>query len=407
MKHKLHTPDGVRDIYGVECKNKLEIQKQLTASMHLFGYHDIETPSFEFYNVFRKEIGSIPEQELYRFFDRDGNIVSLRPDITPSIARACAVLLEHEEMPTRLCYCGNTFANHKSYLGRLHEITQLGAELIGDESIEADAEMIAMMVEGLKSVNLKDFQIRIGHVDYLESLYLATGLSEEDLTAIRLLIRNQNYYGAIQKLREHGVSETAIAGFEKLDDLHGGYEILGMAASYVSDPKAKAAIVRLLKIYSLLLQYGVESYVTFDLSMSSNYGYYSGILFSAFTHGTGDAIIRGGRYDHLLEKFGKCSAAIGYAVYVNELMNALKHQQISLSISQPILLVYSMELQSQAITLAKELRAKGRAVQLFMSSNKEELDQKHVFEYGVRNQASKVYYLEAAGKLVEITDGSE
>lgn len=175
MEQKLHTPEGVRDIYNKECEIKLALQKKLSTVLHLYGYQDIQTPTFEYYDVFRKEIGSISTRELYKFFDRDGNILALRPDITPSVARAAATLFEGEDMPIRLCYAGNTFINHTSYQGRLKENTQLGAELIGLDSIEADAEMLAMVVDGLKQTGLKEFQVNIGHVDFIQSLLETTG----------------------------------------------------------------------------------------------------------------------------------------------------------------------------------------------------------------------------------------
>ena len=132
MRQKiLHTPEGVRDIYKVECRKKLALQEKLHHVLHLYGYHDIQTPTFEYFDVFRKEIGSISVKELYKFFDREGNILALRPDITPSVARAASALYEIEEMPMRLCYIGNTFINHSRYQGRLRENTQLGADLSG------------------------------------------------------------------------------------------------------------------------------------------------------------------------------------------------------------------------------------------------------------------------------------
>ncbi len=122
MKQLLHTPEGVRDIYNQECAKKLAVQDKLHEMFHLYGYHDIQTPTFEYFDVFRKEIGTISSRELYKFFDREGNTLVLRPDITPSIARAAATLYEQETMPIRLCYIGNTFINHSSYLGRLKGI---------------------------------------------------------------------------------------------------------------------------------------------------------------------------------------------------------------------------------------------------------------------------------------------
>ena len=149
MKHLLHTPEGVRDIYNEECAVKLALQNRLHRVLHLYGYHDIQTPTFEFFDVFRKEIGTIPSRELYKFFDREGNTLVLRPDITPQIARVAATLLGDEGIPSRLCYVGNTFVNFSSYQGRLREHTQLGAELLGIDSPEADAEMLALVVECL------------------------------------------------------------------------------------------------------------------------------------------------------------------------------------------------------------------------------------------------------------------
>ena len=181
MEQKLHTPEGVRDIYSNECRAKLAVQDKLHQVLHLYGYQDIQTPTFEYFDVFRKEIGTISSRELYKFFDREGDTLALRPDITPSIARAAATLFETEDFPIRLCYVGSTFINHSSYQGRLKESTQLGAELIGIDSVEADAEMIAMVVDGLKKVGLKEFQVNIGHVDFLQSLMEATGLSKEQI----------------------------------------------------------------------------------------------------------------------------------------------------------------------------------------------------------------------------------
>ena len=96
MKKKLHTPEGVRDIYNVECGKKLALESRLKKVFHLYGYHDIQTPTIEYFDVFREEIGTTPANDLYKFFDKDGNTLVLRPDITPSIARASATLFKDE-----------------------------------------------------------------------------------------------------------------------------------------------------------------------------------------------------------------------------------------------------------------------------------------------------------------------
>lgn len=391
MEQKLHTPEGVRDIYNKECETKLALQKILSTVLHLYGYQDIQTPTFEYDDVFRKEIGSTSTQELYRFFDRDGNILALRPDITPSVARAAATLFESEDFPIRLCYVGNTFINHTSYQGRLKENTQLGAELIGLDSIEADAEMLAMVVDGLKKTGLKEFQINIGHVDFSQSLLEATGLEEEEREEIRTLIANRNYFGVEEILDNRAVKGSVKEAFHILPELIGGPEILEDAARIAPNVNARLAITRLQQIYKLLKLYKAEDHITFDLSMLGSYGYYTGIVFRAYTYGTGDAVVRGGRYDHLLEKFGKNTPSIGFAIIVDELMSALNRQKIAVQTGKRNLLVYTEATEKWAISLAGTFRSKGKNIEMIKREPEEE---REVYEaYGKRSSIASILYL--------------
>jgi ATP phosphoribosyltransferase regulatory subunit len=114
----LHTPEGVRDIYGKEYAKKLAIEQKLQQAIHCFGYEDIQTPSIEFFDVFSKEIGTTPSKELYKFFDKEGNTLVLRPDFTPSIARCAAKYFMEEKVPLRFSYNGNTFTNTSNLQGK-------------------------------------------------------------------------------------------------------------------------------------------------------------------------------------------------------------------------------------------------------------------------------------------------
>ena len=165
---RLHTPEGVRDIYGKECKNKHFLINTMEETVKRYGYSFIETPSFEFIDIFGSEVGTTPSKELYKFFDREGNTLALRPDMTPSIARAASKFFDPDIKPVRLSYYGNVFVNNNSYQGRLKESTQLGCEFMGDNSIDADSEIIALAVNNLLKVGLADFQISIGHVDIFQ-----------------------------------------------------------------------------------------------------------------------------------------------------------------------------------------------------------------------------------------------
>ena len=397
MEQKLHTPEGVRDIYNKECETKLTLQKKLNTVLHLYGYQDIQTPTFEYYDVFREEIGSTSTRELYKFFDREGNILALRPDITPSIARAAATLFETEDFPIRLCYAGNTFINHTSYQGRLKENTQLGAELIGLDSIEADAEMIAMVADGLQKVGLNEFQVSIGHVDFIRGLLEAAELEAAQSAEIRTLITNRNYFGIEEILDANKVKESVRNAFHLLPELVGGPEVLEDALKIAPDRGARLGITRLQRIYRLLELYGANEHVTFDLSMMGSYGCYTGVIFRAYTYGTGDAVVRGGRYDHLLEKFGKKTPSIGFAIILDELMNALNRQKIAVESIHQNLVVYTEETEKQAISLACSFRGKGRNIELVKRENTQE---RAVYEdYARRTGASAMLYLRDDEKI--------
>ena len=387
-KSLLHTPEGVRDVYGEEYARKLFVEKKLHDTIHLYGYQDIQTPTFEYYDVFREEIGSTSTQELYKFFDREGNILALRPDITPSVARAAATLFDTEDFPLRFCYVGNTFINHTSYRGKLKENTQFGAELIGLDSVEADAEMIAMVADALKKTGLEEFQISIGHVDFLQSILSAAELDEETVERIRELIGNRNFFGAEELLEEKDVKKEIKEAFAILPELMGTEDVLDKAQQFAISDKAKAAIERLRQINHLLCLYNASDHVTFDLSMSGGYGYYTGIVFRAYTYGTGDAVVRGGRYDHLLEKFGKETPSIGFAIIVDELMSALNRQKIAVETREIHLIVYTEDTEKWALSLAKNFRAKGKCVGMYKRETGEQKE--HFMQYAKRQRRVKL-----------------
>lgn len=401
MKRVLHTPEGVRDIYNVECGKKLALEGRLKKIFHLYGYHDIETPTFEYFDVFRKEVGTIPSRDLYKFFDKDGNTLALRPDITPSIARVSATLFKDETLPVRLCYTGNTFINHSNYQGRLRETTQMGAELMGDDSVEADAEMIALVVECLSTIGLKEFQLSLGNVDFFQSLIEDACLDEEAEERVRELINNRNFFGVEEFLESIRVKRSSKEAFAALNDLVGGVATLAQAKNIAPNSKGVMAIRRLEKIYDTLKLYGVEKFVTFDFSMSGTYGYYSGIIFRVYTFGTGDAIVKGGRYDRLTEKFGKQSPAIGFAIVVDELMNALVRQKVRIVYTRKnTIVLYDEERKREALSLARDFRRKAKDTELIRKDEDKSLET--YVEYGNEYYAGNMIYLQKSGEITMI-----
>ena len=299
MKKKLlHTPEGVRDIYNEECEKKLILQEHLHQVLTTYGYHPIQTPTFEFFDIFGKEIGTTPSKELYKFFDREGNTLVLRPDITPSIARSAAKYFMDEDMPIRLCYMGNTFINNSSYQGRLKESTQLGAELIGDTSVDADAEILSMVVECLLAAGLKEFQISVGHAEFFSGLLEAAGISEDTEEELRNLIANKNFFGVEELIETLSLPDELNQLFLMLGNPDTGLDELARAKVLAKDyPCILNAVCNLEEIYHVLEIYDITKYISIELGLISSYQYYTGILFAGYTFGSGEAIVKGGGND--------------------------------------------------------------------------------------------------------------
>lgn len=364
-KRLLHTPEGVRDIYGKEYARKLAVEHTLQKTVWSYGYESIQTPTFEFFDVFSRRIGTTPSKELYKFFDKEGNTLVLRPDFTPSIARCAAKYFMDESAPVRFCYTGNTFTNTSNLQGKLKEVTQLGAELINDNSVEADAEMISLVVEALKSTGLNRFQVTIGQVEYFRGLCQEAGLDEETEEALREYVSGKNYFAVQELLEERRVEEPYKSIFLKVADMTGNMTSLAEARALVRNPRSLEAVARLERLYELLELYGTAHFVAFDLGMLSKYHYYTGVIFKAYTYGIGDALVKGGRYDSLLRQFGKEAPAVGFVVVIDDLLEALSRQRV-----EPKLrpgreaLYYTPQNFAEKLSQAKALRESGLAVEL-------------------------------------------
>lgn len=394
----LHTPEGVRDIYNGECARKLAVQEKISGVFHLYGYEDIETPTFEYFDIFNKERGSVTSQEMFKFFDRDNNTLVLRPDMTPAIARCVSKYFSDETMPVRLCYRERTFTNNSSYQGRFKEITQTGVELIGDDKSSADAEMIVMVIEALKAAGLTEFQVEVGQVEFFRGLMEEAGMDRETGERLRELIENKNYFGVEELISGRNLPEALKTVFLRLPELFGTLEQLGQVKTMVQNRRSLEAIERLEKVQAILESYGVAEYVSYDLGMLSKYQYYTGIIFKAYTYGTGEYVVTGGRYDKLLVQFGKDVPAIGFAIVIDQLMVAMARQKIVIPVETgDAVVLYDMEAQEQAVKLAMELRQSGKRTILIRKSSKTDLE--GYKEYGIRRGYQRLL-VAAAGQEV-------
>ena len=221
----LHTPEGVRDIYGDELLKKNEIGEKLHKKVNSFGFRDISTPTFEFFDIFSGDIGTTPSREIFKFFDKENNTLALRPDFTPSVARAAVKYFE-EELPIRLCYMGNTFSNRSDLQGKLKEVTELGAEYMGDPSVEADAEMIKLAVELLDAAGLQDYRICIGNAQFFLGICEEGKIGEKERSLLTGYILDKNYFGMEDILNELNLSPEVRLTLNSLSSYVGNADIL-------------------------------------------------------------------------------------------------------------------------------------------------------------------------------------
>ena len=393
-KQNLRTPDGVRDIYDMECRRKMVLQQKLHQVLHSYGYHDIQTPSFEFFHIFGNDIGTTPSKDLYKFFDKEGNTLALRPDFTPSIARSAATYYMEEDMPVKLCYIGNTFVNSSDYQGRLKENTQCGAELIGDGTVAADAEILAMAVSCLEQAGLRHFQISVGHARYFQALAEAAGLDEDMTDNLQRLILNKNFLGLEDLIRDTDLPEELKQLFYLLGKFNTTAEDLRQACLLAADyPQILTSLQELQELGDFLSYYGIEKYISFELGIISRFTYYTGIIFSGYTFGTGQPVISGGRYDRLLSYFGKDAPAIGFAVVVDQLQAALTRQKITIPVSeQSALIVYQPACARDAVRRSILLRSKGIHTELLMMTEGRSKDD--YAHYAVSHHIQKVEFFE-------------
>lgn len=396
----LHTPEGVRDIYDAECKKKKKVISQIHHVLELYSYQDIDTPSFEYFDIFNMDKGSAASNEMYKFFDRNNNTLVLRPDITPSIARSVAKYYPEEQLPIRLCYAGNTFLNTHQHQGKLSEFTQIGGELINDDSSAADAEIIACVIHCLLAAGLKEFQIEIGEVEFFKGMIEEAGLDDETEQRIKEYIHSKNFFGLTEFVNTLEIPEERKTALKSFESLFGGLDMLDHAEKLVTNAASLEAIARMRKVYTALTSYGYEKYVSFDLSMINRFNYYTGIVFRGYTYGTGDAIVKGGRYNSLMEKFGKKAPSVGFAIYVDDLMSAIARSKIDVALDYSnVLVLYKEEDQKEAIAYACKLRAEDQKVELVRMSRRHDLQE--YIDYAHKMHFAKLCYFEAADKITE------
>ncbi len=366
----LHIPEGVKDYIGEEAALKDHIQNTVKKIFRTNSYNLVETPSFEYLDVFSLGEESFQQPSLYHLVSRQGELMALRSDMTRSIARVIGTQKTNDQLPQRFCYLSNSFRYPERYQGKLHEFTQAGIELIGNKSLEADAEVIKVAVKCLREVGVSDFTVHIGSGKFLECILADLGFEEESSIEVFKAIEAKDAVKLKSILRKAQIEAEILELLLELIQCSGQIKLLRSVKAKMPSSRAKEALETMEALYELLEDYGVNECVIFDFSLMSYGKYYTGMMFQIFTLGVGSALVEGGRYDHLLSKFGKDLPAVGFGMHINLVMQRLLNQKdLSKRQSNRTLVVSTPVTRKVCQEVSDHLRAQELIIENYLSED--------------------------------------
>ncbi len=398
VNNKMHTPVGSNDILQKEKRAKTQVEQICMQNFAAHGYAEVQTPMFEYLDVFKGEYGCSGEENMLKFFDAKGRILALRPDITPPIARVAATKLNSEPLPLKLSYVGPAFRGGEAYGGeKQKEFTQAGVEIMGINSPEADAEVIALTVQCLVAAGLKEFQIDLGQMGFFKSLVEEAGLSGEEIDQLVDIIDHKDFINIEAFTQAHPMPEKLREVLVQLPTLFGGMDVILELQKRELPQKARQALDNIAEIYEILRDYGVADYISVDLGMVKNFTYYTGVVFKGFTHHVGFPICGGGRYDNLVAQFGRDIPGAGVAIWVDRVLAALQRGGHQLESPVPDTVIsYAPGGRMLAFQVANEFRRQGMKVDLFLGGG-------DATEYAKAKGAGGIAYVRDA-KHIDVTD---
>ncbi len=357
---RAQTPRGVKDLLPADVQWKQQLEAAIRQEFRSWGYHEVATPTFEFFETFNR--GQATFEQAYTFLDQDGQLLALRSDLTTPIARMVASRLRRAPKPLRLAYAANTFRYDSSHVGGGRERCQAGAELVGTGSSSADAETIAFASALLASLGVAEVQFDIGHVQFFHSL-MQDCHSKTDRVSIRQALIQQDYVGLQRVVRASGLPEQTKDLLCDTDRLRGGPEVIDYVRQRTDCAEAWVALDNLSEIYRTTEAYGAASQLHIDLSMVKTLDYYTGMVFEGCAPQMGSMLVSGGRYDGLHAQFGEDLPAVGFALELEAAMQILEAQGRRPKLTQDTVFAAGDD-HSLVVKYAAEQRAAGRSVEV-------------------------------------------
>ena len=319
-------PHGIIDRFWQEAATLREVEHTLREVYRRWGYTEYIPPTFEYADTLSTGAGAPLQEQMYRFFDRDGKVLALRPDMTIPTARLVGSKLFDQPFPQRFFYTGPVFRYQEPVAGMPREFYQAGVELIGAAGPDADGEILALAVESLRRLGLRDFRLVLGQMAFFRGVLEALDLAPEEERALRAALDRKSE-PALQTLVERwGLRGRQREAILALPRLHGTEGVLAAAQAVALNGTMTAALDNLRAIERVVDLYGVKEAITLDLAEVRGMEYYTGITFEGFVPGLGVAVLSGGRYDNLVGAFGPPQPAVGFALTLDRVLRAREAQ---------------------------------------------------------------------------------
>jgi ATP phosphoribosyltransferase regulatory subunit len=315
------TPRGILTQGKMSKEEKLALD--LRALYRRYGYQFYKAADFEPYDLYRENKNFLPDHSVLTFPDREGRLMALKPDVTISVAKD----VKEDEVSRKLFYSEHVFRRDPG-ASQFREIKQMGLEYIGALSGYAEAEVLSLACQSLDTIGGQEYFLSISHMGYIAALMDELALAEATRDNLLLAIRRKSAADIVMATEGAGLSAEQRQALASLIDLPADYKLaLAKMAQICLNQQMRQALDELSAVLASLTVWGLTGRIRLELSLLNDLEYYNGIVFQGYLRGLPRAVLSGGRYDNLLQRFGKSQAALGFALYFNELADIFEQQQ--------------------------------------------------------------------------------
>ena len=356
-------PRGTRDFSPEEMNKRNYIEKIMRKTFETFGYREVQTPTFESLELFTAKSGETILDEIYSFTDKSGRNLALRPELTAPVIRFYVEKLQMEPKPLKLFYFGNCYRYDRPQKGRYREFKQAGCEIIGTDTDEAYAELIALAYNILDKTGLKNLELKIGNLNILSSIFDQFKITKDQQKYMIPLIDKSLFEEVFDALRDFGVKNEDANILTELIQTSDIKKI----EQFIKEENAKKELIFFKKILSLLKECFSINY-EIKMSIVRGLDYYKGIVFEieAPLLGAEKQLCGGGAYDLVSLFGGKSTPTAGFAIGFDRTIVALESEEFKFP-NQEIdvyVIPINYDMIQNSLKIVKEIRDSGFTVDI-------------------------------------------